>query len=144
MPGACDEQQTVRLESVEQRFIIFFFFFHSYVCSSNKKFNISVVGDRFVSKNLTCGSAVNSDIVPVFKNSRYLIKIMGGQESEKFRWPWQVAVLNGLKVREHYRRINTADVRRVLLLMLYYVLSGADLWRYYYCSRLDIDSRTLF
>ncbi|KAL4132778.1 hypothetical protein QTP88_009878 [Uroleucon formosanum] len=50
-----------------------------------------------VSVNSTCGVTVASDTIPGFKTPRFLIKIMGGQESEKFHWPWQVAVLNGFQ-----------------------------------------------
>lgn len=51
--------------------------------------------------NSTCGVSVDptAAAVPhVFETPRYSAKIMGGRKSEKFRWPWQVAVLNGYKV----------------------------------------------
>lgn len=47
--------------------------------------------------NLTCGVTVDL-ATTAFKTPRYLTKITGGQESKKFYWPWQVAVLNELKV----------------------------------------------
>ncbi|XP_027846706.2 trypsin-like [Aphis gossypii] len=53
-------------------------------------------GDGYgVSMNFTCGVNVASTTNPSYKTPRFLVKIMGGQESEKFHWPWQVAVLNG-------------------------------------------------
>lgn len=49
--------------------------------------------------NFTCGMNDVDHVNTAFKSPRYLIKIMGGQESDKFHWPWQVAVLNELKVK---------------------------------------------
>jgi len=63
------------------------------------KLCIVVLGNGYdVSVNSTCGVTVASATIPGFKTPRFLIKIMGGQESEKLYWPWQVAVLNGFQV----------------------------------------------
>ncbi|XP_026815400.1 trypsin-like isoform X2 [Rhopalosiphum maidis] len=53
------------------------------------------VDEHGVSMNFTCGVNVASATIPSYKSPKFLIKIMGGQESGKFHWPWQVAVLNG-------------------------------------------------
>ncbi|XP_022166043.1 trypsin-3-like [Myzus persicae] len=64
----------------------------------NTSFSNKVLGNAYdVSVNSTCGVTVASATIPSFKTPRFLIKIMGGQESEKFHWPWQVAVLNGFQ-----------------------------------------------
>ncbi|VVC43760.1 Serine proteases, trypsin family, serine active site,Peptidase S1, PA clan,Serine proteases, trypsin [Cinara cedri] len=48
--------------------------------------------------NFTCGVTVqDTAAVSYFQSPRYSTKIMGGRESDRFRWPWQVAVLSGLK-----------------------------------------------
>jgi hypothetical protein len=57
-----------------------------------------LVDEYGVSVNFTCGVNVASATIPGYKSPKFLIKIMGGQESGKFHWPWQVAVLNGFLV----------------------------------------------
>ncbi|XP_025414015.1 trypsin-like [Sipha flava] len=51
--------------------------------------------------NWTCGGAsvdpAAAAVPYAFETPRYSVKIMGGRQSEKLRWPWQVAVFNGRK-----------------------------------------------
>lgn len=55
-------------------------------------------GSRRASAHLSCG--VTAVGLPTASSSpRRLMKIMGGRESGKSRWPWHVAVMDGSRVR---------------------------------------------
>lgn len=143
MPGG-ELLQTDRFKLVEQRLL--YPYRTGAVHYIRMKISYCIVlGDRYdVSVNFTCG--VTSATVPGFKTPRFLIKIMGGRESEKFHWPWQVAVLDGFQVYKNYATVKPINN---ILFTLYqnicvFAFSGGNLWRHPRGSWLGAHSCTLF
>lgn len=70
--------------------------------------------------NFTCGvTAHDTAAGPSYQSPRYSMKIMGGRESDRFRWPWQVAVLSGSKVGTYPRKSENSSVSVVFFFLCF-------------------------